>query len=177
MSSWSTNHLSKAGRLIMIKSVLQTILIHLMSCIRIPKQICVAIEKYIRKFYWGGNQSSNKIHWIKWKTLCKRKSNGDLGLRQIFTLNQILLAKHGWNFITSPNSLTARLFKSLYFPQCSFLEAKLGSKPFVYWRALLWGREIFNQGAGWRIGSGEHIDIRGDNWILGTTFFKPFHPQ
>lgn len=63
--SWRNNFLSKADRLVMIKSILHAIPLHLMSCLKTPKTICNSMEKLIRQFYWGWNFSNNKIHWIE----------------------------------------------------------------------------------------------------------------
>lgn len=41
----------------MIKSVLQVIPLHVMSCLKEPKTITLAMEKQIKKFFWGGGQS------------------------------------------------------------------------------------------------------------------------
>lgn len=79
--------------------------------------------------------------------------------------------------ITSSQSLTARLFKALYFQNSSFANAALGSKPSPYWRAILWGRDLLSQGLGWRLGNGDQINKRTDNWLPGKTHLKLFQPQ
>lgn len=80
----------------------------------------------------GKDFKENRIHWTSWDTLCYRKAEGGLGLRKLNLFNQILLAKQGWYFITCLDSFLARLFKSLYHPNSSFLEAKRGkTHPFI----------------------------------------------
>lgn len=159
----------------MIKSVLQAL--HVMSCLKIPHTICSLLEKGIRKFYWGGSQRDKKIHWVSWANLCDRKANGGLGFRQLDLFNQALLAMQGWDIITNPNSLLARLYKALYFPNTSFLHADSRERSSCYWKGLLWGRNLLQQGLGWKVGNGLHINIRNDNWIRGHTYFKLYHPH
>lgn len=57
-----------------------------------------------------------KIHWVSWNHLCERKADGSLGLRKFDMFNQALLAKQGWNILTNPDSLLARLYKQYIFP-------------------------------------------------------------
>lgn len=67
--------------------------------------------------------------------------------------------------------------KAFYFPEGHFLAASQGIHPSYYWRGLLWGRELLQTGLGWRVGTGEHINIRGDNWLPGTSNFKLIQPS
>lgn len=171
LESWKKSHLSKASRLTMIKVTLQALPLHLMSCVKVLQTIYNLLDMGNRKFFWGGNQTSKKVHWINWDTLCQQKLKSGLGLRKNSFFNKALLAKYGWNFIISPQSLLARLFKELYFPNTFFLDAKKGSKSSPFWRSSLWGRGILSMGIGWKVGNGNNINLMKDNWIPGTTFF------
>lgn len=173
--SWKRLLLFKASTLTTIKSIIQAIHLHLMSCLRIPQTICLCIEKWIRKFYWGGCQVNRKVHWVGWDTLCIRKMDGGHGLRKIFIFNKALFAKQWWTLIINPNSLLARLFKAFYYPNSFFLEANIGGKPFPYWRGPVWGRDLLQLGLGWRIEDGSQVSMRKDNWVPGSTCFKPYH--
>lgn len=113
----------------MIKSIIQVFPLHVMSCLKLPTTICSLLEKRVRKFYWGGrgggagNQMERKIHWINWTHLYDRKIFGGLGLKKYDLFNQSMLTKKGWNILTNPNSILARLYKAFYFPNTSFLQA------------------------------------------------------
>ncbi|KAL4361411.1 hypothetical protein GQ457_04G027310 [Hibiscus cannabinus] len=52
-SGWAARTLSLAGRIILAKSVLQTIPVYVMQSTWIPKRMCEEMEKLIRKFVWG----------------------------------------------------------------------------------------------------------------------------
>lgn len=69
MQCWKEKHLSQAGKEIMIKSVVQSILVYSMSVFKLPVGLCKDIEAMIRKFWWG-NGATKKIHWLKWDSLC-----------------------------------------------------------------------------------------------------------
>lgn len=116
----------------MIQSVIQALLVHLMSYPKIPKTVSHSLEKGVRKFYWGGNQINKKMHWVNWDILCLRKLEGDIGLRKSFLFNQAILAKQAWHMITNPQFLVAKLFKELYHPDDTLLHARKrnGTSPY-----------------------------------------------
>jgi hypothetical protein len=69
INSWSSKSLSKAGREVLIKSVLQSIPTYFMSIFTIPSSLCDEIEKMMNSFWWGHSGSTNKgIHWLSWDT-------------------------------------------------------------------------------------------------------------
>lgn len=42
---------------------------------------------------------------------------------------------------------------------------------------IMWGKELLDKGLGWRIGDGSRCNIWDDNWLPGSSNFKPFsHP-
>ncbi|KAL5541111.1 hypothetical protein UlMin_043397 [Ulmus minor] len=84
----------------------------------------------------------------------------------------LIKAKQGWRLIHFPNSLVGKVLKACYFPNCSFLEAKIGGSPSYTWRSIWWGREIIELGSQWRVGSGDLIRVTEDRWILKTNSFK-----
>ena len=67
---------------------------------------------------------------------------GGLGFRDLEIFNLALLARQAWRLMTDETSLSAKVLKVVYFPQCSLLEAELGSHPSQIWRAVLDGRDI-----------------------------------
>jgi hypothetical protein len=65
INSWSSKHLSQAGREVMIKSVLQTIPTYVMSIFLLPSTLIDDIEKMLNSFWWGHrNESARGSHWL-----------------------------------------------------------------------------------------------------------------
>ncbi|MCI18524.1 putative ribonuclease H protein, partial [Trifolium medium] len=83
VKGWKENKLSFAGRGVLIRSVIQAIPTYIMSCFSIPQGICEQIESAICRYWWGGTDTSKKIHWKAKHVLFKAKREGGLGFRNI----------------------------------------------------------------------------------------------
>ena len=69
--------------------------------------------------------------------MCKRKSNGGMGFRSLRDFNIALLGNQGWRLLKYPERLVRKIYKARYYPQGSFLNAKIGSNPSYIWRSVL----------------------------------------
>ena len=103
----------------------------------------------------------------------KPKSAGGLGFRDMELFNLALLAKQAWRVLQDPNSLSARILQSVYYPNSEFLEAELGSSPSKIWRSILDGREVLKEGLIRRIGNGESTYIWTMNWLPSGSLRRP----
>jgi len=81
------------------------------------------------------------------------------GFRDIELFNLALLARQAWRVLQDPGSLSARILKSVYFPNGNFLEASEGTRPSRIWRAIMEGKDVLSQGIIRRIGTGESTEI------------------
>ena len=97
--------------------------------------------------------------------------NGGMGFRDIQSFNLALLAKQGRRLIHSTHSLFYRVYKTRYFPNCSFMDAVLGSNPSYVWRSLLAAREIIREGSIWKVGDGKKIELSTHKWLSHKPIF------
>ncbi|RVX21636.1 putative ribonuclease H protein [Vitis vinifera] len=72
LALWKRQHLSKGGRITLIKSTLASIPLYQMSLFHMPKSVARRLEKLQRDFLWGGANEGNKAHLVKWEVLFAR---------------------------------------------------------------------------------------------------------
>nr|GEY08704.1 RNA-directed DNA polymerase, eukaryota, reverse transcriptase zinc-binding domain protein [Tanacetum cinerariifolium] len=58
--------------------------------------------------------NSKKPSWVRWKSVLAAKDVGGLGESSLFALNQTLMFKWVWRFVSQKNSLCVRVVKALH---------------------------------------------------------------
>jgi hypothetical protein len=66
---WSHKWLSRAGRLVLIKSVLEAIPVYWMSLSWIPKCILEKSRKICFSYLWRGNKEKKVMSWVRWERI------------------------------------------------------------------------------------------------------------
>ncbi|XP_058765192.1 uncharacterized protein LOC131638639 [Vicia villosa] len=168
INSWKGRSLSRAGKEVMIKSVLQAIPTYIMSIFILPDGVVNEIEKMLNSFWWGGGSNSKGISWKAWDKVTCAKEAGGLGFRDFKALNMAMVAKQGWFLMENPNALVTRIFKARYFPKSNLFDAKVGYNPSFVWRSIWKAREVLMLGCRWRIGDGRNIRIMNEPWLRGS---------
>jgi hypothetical protein len=96
-----------------------------------------------------------------------------MGFRDLHYFNLAMIAKQGWNIMTKPHTLVAKLYKARYFPNSSFFESKIGHNPSYAWRGIWKARQVLIHGRRWSIGDGTSIKVMGDPWLRDKGAWLP----
>jgi len=176
LQGWKERLLFQAGKEVLLKVMVQTILTFAMSCFKLPTGLIQDIERLIRKFWWGQRGDQCKIHWKNWETLCKLKALRGMGFKDLEKFNEAMLAKQMWRLLTDHTSLFYKVFRAKYFPNGSVLDAKpsLGS---YAWQSILKAKNLVQSGVLWRVRDGKQIKIFGDRWLPGEDPAKVISPS
>jgi len=89
-SSWTVRHLSFAGRLQLIQSVIYSIISFWASIFLLPNQCLLEIERMCSAFLWSGKHESARGAKVSWDSVCTPKEYGGLGLRRLQPWNKVL---------------------------------------------------------------------------------------
>lgn len=84
IQGWDHKSLSKGGKEVLLKTVAQTLPNYAMSVFLLPVDLCQQFERLMCKFWWQTySKNNNNIHWQSWSRICKRKSSGGMGFRNV----------------------------------------------------------------------------------------------
>ena len=128
--------LPRAGKEVLLKSVIQAIPSYLMGVYKIPAGVIQKIHSAMARFWWGSSENRRKIHWKSWDSLCTLKCFGGMGFKDLKVFNDALLGRQAWRLLREPSSLLARVMKAKYYPHCDFLEASLGHSCSYSWSSI-----------------------------------------
>jgi hypothetical protein len=96
LENWAFRTLNTTTQLVLLKAVLQSMYLYLLSALASPKVILKAIRNLQRSFMWGRYRKEKKWALVAWDKLCLRKLKGGLGLRDLKSLGVVLGAKTWW---------------------------------------------------------------------------------
>ncbi|KAG7570522.1 Reverse transcriptase zinc-binding domain [Arabidopsis thaliana x Arabidopsis arenosa] len=139
--------------------------VYSMNCFLLPITICDEIVRVVSSYWWGKDNGKRKISWVAWKRMSLPKKEGGLGFKDLHNFNKALLAKQAWRILTHPSGLLARLYKGLYFPSHTYLQAKTGSQPSYGWKSIQEGKDLLQKGIRCRIGDGKTTKVWEDPWL------------
>ena len=165
LNGCSDTPLSRSGKEVLLKSVVQAIPTYLMSCFQIPAMVCDNMRRPISNFWWGMEDGKKKIHWRSWDWLSTPKYLGGMGFRDLMLFNQAMLAKQCWRLVVDPNSLCFKVLKGRYFPHGDFWRSGCPRSASYTWRSIMFGKKLLQKGLLWRVGDGKQISLLKDNWI------------
>ena len=147
-----------------------------MQCFKLPLSLCKRIQSALTRFWWDPKAGTRGMSLISWNTMMKSKGDGGLGVRDIQSFNDALLAKVSWRIITSPSCLLARVLAGKYFPEQEFLQVKAPSACSHGWRGILIGRDLIKDQLGWAIGDGKNVQAWQDSWLYSDAKGCPMGP-
>ncbi|XP_070056298.1 uncharacterized protein [Nicotiana tomentosiformis] len=80
---WQGTLLSYGGRRTLIKHVLQSMPIHLISVVSPAKTTLKQIERMSPNFFWGMEKDKKKYHWASWAKMSYPLHEGVIGIKSI----------------------------------------------------------------------------------------------
>ncbi|KAL0293586.1 UNVERIFIED_CONTAM: hypothetical protein Sangu_3235000 [Sesamum angustifolium] len=163
LAGWSHHNLSYAGRVQLIRSVLNTLHIYWASVFILPKGIISILEGKMRKFLWQGpNRRGNAK--VAWDQICKPKEEGGLGIRSMTVSNKALMMKHLWRLLQNDGTSIWVEWIQLHRLQNSTLWTFNGATGSWGWKKMLKLRPILQQGVLYKIGNGSTFKLWQDIW-------------
>eukprot|EP00253_Pinus_taeda_P007421 PITA_07421 len=167
LTSWSFRSLNIASRIVLLKSVLQSIPIYPLSIRAASKGVCTKLREIFGKFVWGGPKQQRKWALVSWKKLIKRKEEGGLGVRDPERLNRILGAKLWWRWLQGGKDVWKKIWELKYnMPESTADKLRIEEVPkgSSIWDLASQNRDVVNQHAFWEIQGGSNAKFWEDGW-------------
>ena len=119
IAMWKNCFLSRGGRLVLLKVVLQSIPVYRASISYIPKGILAKIRKNFLYFLWTASSKKEGIPLVKWMKLVLQKSRGGWGIKNPDLFCKALATKSLWRMVENHDSLWGRTLRENYCPNAS----------------------------------------------------------
>ncbi|KAL0313774.1 UNVERIFIED_CONTAM: hypothetical protein Scaly_2901600 [Sesamum calycinum] len=163
LAGWNHLNLSYAGRVQLIKSVLQSLHTYWASVFILPKGILNILEEKMRTFLWQGPHGRGNAK-VAWAQVCKPKEEGGLGIRSICVSNQALILKHLWKLLQNDGTSIWVDWIQHYRLHNSTLWTFKNATGSWGWKKLLKLRPLLQRGVLYRVGNGSTFSLWQDIW-------------
>lgn len=166
---WYHKFLSRASRLILIKTVIEATPVYWMTLAWIPRGVLNRIQSICSRFLWKGQHSGKIFAWVKWDTIAKPKRWGGWGIKRLDLFANALAAKLRWQLLTS-DSLWSRVAQAKYIRPAHLMDwfrqhQEPGHNISNIWKGVLRSLPLLREGITWRIKSGQSVRIGKDPWV------------
>eukprot|EP00253_Pinus_taeda_P027341 PITA_27341 len=148
---WYHRYLSRAGRLILVKAVIEATPVYWMALTWIPKGILNRLQHICSRFLWAGQQTGRLFAWVKWDTIAKPKSWESLWTKVAYVKYIKPLNVLDW-FCSRQNTHNVS----------------------IIWKAVINTIPLLRDGLTWCIREGNSVRIGLDPWVgCGNTHRLP----
>eukprot|EP00253_Pinus_taeda_P005582 PITA_05582 len=141
LNIWNHRYLSRAGRLVLVKSVLEAGPVYWMALTWIPRSILARLQQTCNRYLWNGIRDKHIFAWVSWKKIAIPKKWGGWGLKELPSFAQALAAKMRWNLLTGDNLWTSISYHKYIWPRNILDWVRLPTWPksgiSSVWKALL----------------------------------------
>ncbi|CAL1402058.1 unnamed protein product [Linum trigynum] len=114
LNGWRSMHLSYGAKLVLCKAVLCSMPTYLFSLFKAPTSVINDLEKIQKRFMWNGASESKRMALVEWKTCKAEIKAGGLGIHDLRSFNDAMLAKWLWRFAPERNSWWRELIEIKY---------------------------------------------------------------
>lgn len=161
-SGWHSKLLSSASRLVLIRHVLSSIPIHVISATSIPEECLWEIESILSNFFGGSLEYGRRRHWCKWASIYLPVEEGGLGIRNLWDVCKAIILKNCWIVSTSDSLWAHFMHGKCHIPRSPvFWKGPQWCLP--EWKELVETRLLFACRCGWTIREGD-VSFWFDNW-------------
>ncbi|XP_038972451.1 uncharacterized protein LOC120104769 [Phoenix dactylifera] len=163
LEGWQIHSLSMMGRVTLVRSVLSSIPIYLLSNFLMPVATVRNLERIFRNFIWGRNGGRGGIHLMAWEVVCQPTRCGGLGVQSLVMRREVLLARQAARVVLEPDGMWAALMRAKYGALAPGIRG--GRRHSPIWREICTIVGMVLPVIRWSIGDGRSVDVLEDSWL------------
>ncbi|KAL9666212.1 hypothetical protein QQ045_000536 [Rhodiola kirilowii] len=95
----------KAGKRVLIISVLQAIVFYWARICILPKKVLQGINSICANFLWNGKAEGRGCNLISWNAVCLDKREGGLGIKNLEVMNEALVLNQLWDLTRNSQNI------------------------------------------------------------------------
>ncbi|RAL42945.1 hypothetical protein DM860_009727 [Cuscuta australis] len=165
ITTWSSRHLSYAGRIKLINSVLFGIYNFWARIFVIPEAVIHDLNGICRNFLWTGKAEYTKAPPISWNETCLPLNKGGAGIKNLGMWNKACIMKLIWDIANKKDLLWVRWVHTKYIKDGNIWTYAPKKDCPYYWRMMNEVKEDFKH---YNI-PGEYTVSKRYDWLLKDT--------
>ncbi|KAJ4818146.1 RNA-directed DNA polymerase (reverse transcriptase)-related family protein [Rhynchospora pubera] len=163
LQNWKSALLSQAGKMVLIKSVVEPTMLYAMQTSVLPKSVLKKIQSRIRSFFWN-NGTEKRMSLLAWKHITVPKNQGGLGLKDLVKFTTSVHMKYLWHLASGTEALWVHIIKTKYLQRADLWSTKRTARCTPMWRAILAVRPVLKGNIRWQIENGKKCGAIGQPW-------------
>lgn len=163
-TSWTVKHLSFAGRLQLLKSVIYSTISFWASIFLLPNGCLRALEQMCNSFLWKGVPTGARGAKVAWDVVCSATKAGGLGLRKLSPWNRVMGLKLIWLLFTVSGSLGVSWARRHLIGGDNFWTLDASNSGSWIWKSLCKLRHLARPFVVCEVNSGITASFWHDNW-------------
>ncbi|KAK4724026.1 hypothetical protein R3W88_026805 [Solanum pinnatisectum] len=163
VTGWQSRMLSYGGKATLIKHVLQSLLIHILSSISPPLSTIKQIQDIMADFFWGWRNDRKKYHWSSWRNLSFPYDDGGIEVRFMKDVCQAFQFKHWWTF-RSKQTLWGDFLREKYCQRSNPISKKWDTGESQAWKLMMRNKHTVENHIQWKIRD-VSSSLWWDNWL------------
>ncbi|KAJ4781259.1 RNA-directed DNA polymerase (reverse transcriptase)-related family protein [Rhynchospora pubera] len=172
LQKWKGSLLSQAGKLTLIKAVIEPTMLYALQTSVLPKTVLLNIQSKVRNFFWSNN-GDKRMSLVAWKYVTVPKDLGGLGLKDLVKFSSTLHMKCLWSIVSAKEALWVQIVTAKYLQRSVIWSTRRASKCTPLWRSILAVRPLLKGSLKWQIGDGKSCRAVGQPWHELWDHFSP----
>jgi hypothetical protein len=123
------------------------------------------INTQLANCIWSDEESSRKIYFANWPSICMLKSYGGMGIPNLQDLNLFLLGSWLKRYIQAEGTLWKKVIDAKYETKRPNILCCNDPHPSIFWKGVMWATQAVRFGYKWIIGNGRSVKFWEDVWF------------